>query len=76
METAPDDRYGTADIVSTYPEETLLQSIRTQQSGDKEIVNIISYLAREENIAYTDTKETQLTYCCNSKERILWNIVL
>ena len=35
METAPDDIGMVLQIVSTYPEETLLQSIRTQQSGDK-----------------------------------------
>ena len=34
METAPDDIGMVLQIVSTYPEETLLQSIRTQQSGD------------------------------------------
>ena len=43
METAPDDIGMVLQIVSTYPEETLLQSIRTQQSGDKEIINIINY---------------------------------
>ena len=40
METAPDDIGMVLQIVSTYPEETLLQSIQTQQSGDKEIINI------------------------------------
>ena len=57
METAPDDIGMVLQIVSTYPEETLLQSIRTQQSGDKEIINIINYL--EKKILPTDTKEAQ-----------------
>ena len=57
METAPDDIGMVLQIVSTYPEETLLQSIQTQQSGDKEIINIINYL--EKKILPTDTKEAQ-----------------
>ena len=57
METAPDDVGMVLQIVSTYSEETLLQSIRTQQSGDKEIINIINYL--EKKILPTDTKEAQ-----------------
>ena len=57
METAPDDVGMVLQIISTYPEETLLQSILTQQSGDKEIINIINYL--EKKILPTDTKEAQ-----------------
>ena len=57
METAPDDIGMILQIVSTYPKETLLQSIWTQQSEDKEIINIINYL--EKKILPTDTKEAQ-----------------
>ena len=43
--------------VSSYPEEALLQSIQTQQSEDREIVDIINYL--EKKILPTDSKEAK-----------------
>ena len=43
--------------VSTYPEEALLQNIQTQQSEDREIVDIINYL--EKKILPTDSKEAK-----------------
>ena len=58
-------------------QETLLQNIRTQQSQDKEIIDVINYL--EKKILRTYKCQRCTTYCCNSKERILytrWNIVL
>ena len=58
--------------VSTYPEEALLKSIQTQQSEDREIVDIINYL--EKKILPTDSKEAKHTV-----ERVFcigWNAVL
>ena len=46
--------YITQITVSTYPEETLLQSIQAHQSKDREIVDIINYL-----ILPTDSKEAK-----------------
>ena len=44
-------------VVPVYPEETLLQNIRTQQSEDEEIVYNTNYLERK--ILPTDAKEAQ-----------------
>ena len=55
--SAPDDMGMVLQISSTHPEETLLQSIRTQQSQDKEIVDVINYL--EKKIIPTDAKDAQ-----------------
>ena len=57
--TTPDDTGMVLQVVAAYPEETLLQSIRTQQSEDKEIVNLINYL--EKKMLPADGKEAQHT---------------
>ena len=44
-------------IGPSYPEESLLQNIHTQQSQDKEIVDVINYL--EKKILPTDVKDAQ-----------------
>ena len=40
VEVTPDSVCLVMQVVQVYPEETLLQNIRTHQSEDKEIVNI------------------------------------
>ena len=58
MEVTPDSVCLMMQVVPVYPEETLLQNICTQQSEDKEIVNIITnYL--EMKILPIDAKEAQ-----------------
>ena len=44
--SAPNDMGMALQIGPTHPEETLLQSIRTQQSQDKEIVDVIKYMEK------------------------------
>ena len=58
MEVTSDSVCLMMQVVPVYPEETLLQNIRTQQSEDEEIVNITNYLERK--ILPTDAKEAQL----------------
>ena len=77
MEATPEDIGMVLQIVPTYLEETLLQDIRTQQSGDKEIIGIINYLEKKMLATYRCQGST--THCYNNKERILctgWSIVL
>ena len=57
IEATPDSVCLVMQVVSEYPEETLLQNICTQQFKDKELVNIINYL--EKKILPTDVKEAQ-----------------
>ena len=57
MEVTSDSVCLMMQVVPVYPEEALLQNIRTQQSEDEEIVNITNYLERK--ILPTDAKEAQ-----------------
>ena len=57
MEVTSDSVCVMMQVVPVYPEENLLQNIRTQQSEDEEIVNITNYLERK--ILPTDAKEAQ-----------------